>query len=213
MISYHPSNISKKQWAKKKDRPGTTMLLYVRSPRNRTNGLWAHARQLPCLFSPVIGVRGWCDTVRNRRTWNPLETTISSRAHVAISLKKTRNVRNPTLVSCLSTGSSEEVIGGKTWGGGGSTYIALYNASYIFPACSLLNRPNVLRLRTAALFEKDSMPTMISDLNRLRSDRIVSSVITENSRNATNNNSWKRVTARVLGSGEVGWAESPSEPK
>jgi len=60
------------------------------------------------------------DKAYTRAYLNPFETIVSSLAHVAISLKKTRKVLKPIRVSCFSIGSSPEVIGGKVIAGGGS---------------------------------------------------------------------------------------------
>ena len=71
-------------------------------------------------------------TQRRTRTWNPLNTIFSFRAHVAISLKKTLNVGKPNLVSGRSWFKSLDCMsdgGGATAGSGGSSHIALYSAS------------------------------------------------------------------------------------
>lgn len=151
-----------------------------------------------------------------RTTWKPLITIFSLRAQVKISLRKTWKVGIPILVSAFSWFPSAVVKsdgGGAAAGGGGTSHMALYKASYMNPACSLVNLASVFRFLTAERLEKDSILLTISFLYFLRSERIVSSEITANSRNEIRSSSWKRVIALVRGSADSGCAESPSEAK
>jgi len=86
------------------------------------------------IHTPLLNEKVSAKTLHDKRelTVKPFITIFSSRAHVAISLKKWRNVRNPILVSGFSSCPSLVVNndgGGAVAGGGGTIHIALYSAS------------------------------------------------------------------------------------